>query len=160
MRQKGPEKRDGDNATAIGPGRIRGSAPYRNALARAATLVKKPEKLEQLVDRASAKINRRTTGLLDDSRTQIQILFRLIRAYARGEYRQVHWSNLVMIVAAIVYFVMPLDLVPDFLLGLGYFDDGAIISWTVKTIADELKKFSRWEEKSRGAPPPTPVGDD
>jgi uncharacterized membrane protein YkvA (DUF1232 family) len=51
-----------------------------------------------------------------------------------------------MIVASIVYFVMPVDLLPDFILGIGFLDDAGLIAWTVKTISSDIEKFIEWEE--------------
>ena len=40
-------------------------------------------------------------------------MLRLMRAYYRGEYRAITESTLIVIVAAIIYVVSPLDVIPD-----------------------------------------------
>ena len=57
------------------------------------------------------------------------------------EYSGVSNANLVLIVGAAVYFLMPVDLVPDFIVGLGFADDAAVIAWVVHAVRDELAKF-------------------
>jgi len=37
--------------------------------------------------------------------------------------------------AALAYFVMPTDLVPDFIAGLGFSDDGAVLLMAINTLA-------------------------
>jgi uncharacterized membrane protein YkvA (DUF1232 family) len=51
-----------------------------------------------------------------------------------------------MIVATVIYFVSPIDLVPDFIIGLGIFDDVALIGFTAKQISTELERFKTWKD--------------
>ena len=56
-----------------------------------------------------------------------------------------------MLVAAVVYFVMPVDAVPDILLGFGLLDDAAILGWTLRTLDGDLKRFCAWEARNEPA---------
>ena len=53
-----------------------------------------------------------------------------------------------MIVAAVAYFMLPIDVVPDFLAGIGFTDDAAVILTTLKTISGAVKPkhFERADE--------------
>jgi uncharacterized membrane protein YkvA (DUF1232 family) len=44
-----------------------------------------------------------------------------------------------MLMAALAYFVLPIDAIPDFLAGLGYTDDAAVIAATVALVARHIK---------------------
>jgi uncharacterized membrane protein YkvA (DUF1232 family) len=44
-----------------------------------------------------------------------------------------------LILGAITYFMLPTDLVPDFLAGLGFTDDAAVMIATLKTIGSYLR---------------------
>lgn len=140
----------------IRPARVRKSYSYRNAMARATRVLKKPEKLETLLIEARNKAAKLDKGPIGEARDSIFTLFRLVKAYARGHYRDISWSNLVLVVAALIYFVAPLDMLPDFLLALGYIDDAAILGWTIRAIADELARFAVWES-DQGNRPARPV---
>lgn len=132
-------------ADKIKPARVRKSYSYRNAMARAARVLKKPDKLEKLIADARNKAARLDKGPIGEARDGFFALFRLVNAYARGHYRDISWSNLVLVVASIIYFVAPIDMLPDFLVALGYIDDAAILGWTIRAIADELTRFTAWE---------------
>ena len=71
-------------------------------------------------------------------------MLRLIKAWARGAYSGGSKANLVLMVGAVVYFLLPTDVIPDFIAGLGFVDDAAVIAWVVAAVADELEKYRAW----------------
>ena len=77
------------------------------------------------------------------------MLLDLLQCYRKGEYRDVSPKSLITIVAGVLYFLLPLDSLPDFLFGIGFVDDAAIIGYVVSAVSGELESFSRWlKEKS------------
>lgn len=44
-----------------------------------------------------------------------------------------------LIVGALAYFMLPTDLIPDFLAGMGFTDDAAVMIATLRTISTHLK---------------------
>lgn len=125
--------------------KTRGSRSYEKAKSKAEEYIKSPDKLGKLVNDATEKANRKN-GPLKEVWDSLMACFRLIKAYANGSYREAPWQSLVMIVASIVYFVMPVDLLPDFLAGLGFLDDAALLGWTIKTFAADIDAFTQWED--------------
>ena len=76
---------------------------------------------------------------------------RLARAWVSGDYPETPWKTIVLVIAAIIYFVNPLDLIPDVLLAFGYLDDATVIAWVLRSIKRDMDRFLDWE-KTRGAP--------
>jgi uncharacterized membrane protein YkvA (DUF1232 family) len=76
------------------------------------------------------------------------ILGRLVRAYALGQYRAVPWKTVLKITAALVYFISPIDLLPDLLPITGLTDDFGVLLWVYNSVSGEIEKFLTWE-KSR-----------
>ena len=103
-----------------------------------------PGRLRALADRAGEKLARQR-GALGSIRSDLPLLIRFVRAYVRGDYRRVPWKALLMAAGALVYFVMPADLIPDFLVGTGFLDDAAVIAYVIKSLRDDLKTFEEWE---------------
>ena len=73
------------------------------------------------------------------------VMMRMARSWARREYRSVPWKSLLYVVAAIVYFVNPVDLIPDVIAGLGFVDDVAVIGAVVAAVRNDLDAFTGWE---------------
>lgn len=81
-----------------------------------------------------------------DVREKFYILGRLIKAYATGQYREIPWKTLLIVVAAVIYFVNPIDLVPDLIPLLGFTDDFGILLWVYQSVSGEIDKFLTWEK--------------
>ena len=75
----------------------------------------------------------------------LKVLIRMIRAYSNGSYRVIPWRTIVIIVAAVVYFVMPLDLIPDFIPVAGFVDDLGVLVWVFNSFGDEINEYLAWE---------------
>lgn len=130
-----------------------GSRSYSKSTTKAADYIQSRDKLSGLIDQASVKAHGKKSGLKDVWASLLAFL-RLIRAYANGSYRQVSPKALLMMVASIVYFVSPIDLIPDFIIGLGLIDDATVLAWTIKACASDLAAFVSWENKQLPRQPP------
>ena len=145
----------GKASRVINPQRVRNTSAYRAAMAWAARLLKNPRKLSRLADEALARSKHHNPVSLRGLGDNLRLMLRLARAHAQGRYRALSWSSMVLVVAALVYFVVPVDLVPDFLVAVGFMDDAAILAWTMAHLGDELARFAAWE-KTQPAPPEGP----
>jgi len=83
---------------------------------------------------------------LGQLREDVKLLQSLCLAWWRGEYRAISAKALVTVVAGLLYFVSPIDAIPDWLLGVGLLDDIAVLGWVLKTVADELARFKAWRD--------------
>jgi uncharacterized membrane protein YkvA (DUF1232 family) len=52
------------------------------------------------------------------------------------------------ILAAIIYFLNPIDLIPDFIPGLGLTDDFSVLLWVYNSVSTEVVKFLEWEKST------------
>ena len=72
-------------------------------------------------------------------------MLRLIRAYFRGEYRNLSQDGLLTIIAAVSYLVDPFDLIPDEIPFLGFLDDATVIGFAITRTRQVLDDFMIWE---------------
>ncbi|MGI6451066.1 MAG: YkvA family protein [Desulfitobacteriia bacterium] len=113
---------------------------------KAAKYIDNPKKTENLLGLAwqkaeSAKNNQALSNIWD----KIQLLFSLVRDWANGNYRGISKSALLAVIAGLIYFVSPLDIIPDFLVGLGLVDDAAVLGLIIKQIDQEIIKYKQWK---------------
>jgi len=119
---------------------------FRDAKLKAEKIAKNPDLLNDLIHKADKKALEKGRSVLGEAWDSLATSFRMLKSYARGDYRKVPWKSLVAIVGALVYFVMPFDFIPDFILGFGLTDDVALILWTVKSIKGDIDKYTDWED--------------
>lgn len=62
-------------------------------------------------------------GFVDDIITMVS----LVDSYVKKEYMDIPVGTIVSIVAALIYLLSPIDLIPDVIPVIGYLDDAAVI---------------------------------
>jgi len=73
----------------------------------------------------------------------------LVRSYAKGEYRELSKTQIVAIIAALLYFVNPFDVIPDFIKGVGILDDVLVAAAITRWCEDDIKKYMNWLKDKR-----------
>jgi len=86
-------------------------------------------------------------GLLARFFQNLRLLFPLIKDYWKGNYRDVSIKSIVIFVVALIYIISPIDLIPDYLIGLGQIDDAAILGVSLYFLEKELRKYKEWKDK-------------
>lgn len=115
---------------------------FKRAQQKARKVVGNNEKLTHLIQRSKDKLSGVSNSKLIEN---AKVFIRMVKAYANGNYRDVQLKSIVFIVAALLYFVMPLDLIADFIPVTGLVDDFAVILWVYKHLQVEIDAFVAWE---------------
>jgi uncharacterized membrane protein YkvA (DUF1232 family) len=126
---------------------VAASAIFKKFLAAAEGYIKQPTRLKKLlVDAFNKAREKKEIGTIAHEVWEtLQSLFRLIKLSASGEYTGLPTSTTVAAVAVLIYFISPIDLIPDFIPVVGLLDDMALIAWFSTSIKHELDKFHEWE---------------
>jgi uncharacterized membrane protein YkvA (DUF1232 family) len=77
---------------------------------------------------------------------------RLLKAFVKGQYTSIPWKPVLLITAAIIYFINPADLIPDWLFAVGFTDDAGILMMVYSAVQVELNKFLDWEKTQASFP--------
>ena len=81
---------------------------------------------------------------------KIKLFIEMVKEYFQGNYREIPVKTIILITAALIYFVSPVDAIPDFLIGIGFVDDGAVIAYVFSALNEDIESFKTWkEEKDR-----------
>lgn len=123
------------------------------ALAKAARLTGKPGRIVLLLSKLGArlaKIDWKSVSVAT-AKEKLSVFSRLASAYISGNYRDISWKSLMIVLAAIIYFLNPIDLIPDFIPVLGLTDDFSVLLWVYNTVAQEVDKFLTWERANLSA---------
>ena len=121
---------------------------YQRALHQASKVLGKKGRLLNLVGQLVNKSRHvNWNGINAEAvKTKLSVFGRLSKAYALGHYREIPWTTMMILVAAIIYFVNPFDLLPDVIPVAGLTDDFGVLMWAYSSIASEIEKFLAWEQ--------------
>ena len=117
---------------------------FESARKRAEEYASDPKKVSSLLEDAQRKAER-NRGRMSEALEGLQSLCRLINAWLRGKYTVVPWRTIVLSIAGIIYFVNPLDLIPDLLPIVGFLDDAGVLAFVLHSIRKDLDRFLDWE---------------
>ncbi len=120
-------------------------AGFGSAKRKAQSLATDKSKVSTLLTEALSKADK-NKGPLKKVWDDLATLFRLIHAWVTGKYRDVPWQTIVSAIAAVLYFINPFDVIPDFLPVIGYIDDTAIIGFVIASISSDIARFRDWEK--------------
>ena len=76
---------------------------------------------------------------------KVYVMMRMVKAQISGEYREFPWRSLALIVGALIYFVTPLDMIPDIIPIFGLTDDISIVYWIYRSVQEDIDRFEAWE---------------
>lgn len=81
---------------------------------------------------------------------EISCLIDMVKAVARRDYTEISKVSLATIVFTLIYVFSPLDLIPDFVLGVGFLDDAGMVTLCLKAVHDAVMAYKEWAAKTGG----------
>ena len=98
--------------------------------------------LERFLQRLERKF--RKLPLAGDTLASIPVLASLIRSYIKKEYFDIPIGSIIAILSALIYFVSSIDLIPDFIPGIGQVDDAVVIAVCLKLVESDVEEYVKW----------------
>jgi uncharacterized membrane protein YkvA (DUF1232 family) len=145
LKEKAPAKPPLAAQARLAGNEITQSAAFRRATIDADAYAGDPKRLRKLVEDAVGKLNTIPRGPFGETWPYLLAMVRVVRDYQRGDYRDMSRPKLLIIIAAIIYFVSPFDVIPDWIPVLGHIDDAFVVSLALKSVRTELDTFMAWE---------------
>lgn len=78
---------------------------------------------------------------------KVYTLIRMIRYVIKGQYKDLPIKSIVLVVMGLLYFLSPIDFIPDFITGFGLVDDISIILWIYNSLREDIEDFEVWESE-------------
>ena len=101
------------------------------------------EKTETLLGKALKIIAK--VPVLKSLAADVPVMVNMVKDYMRKKYRRVPLKTITMITAALIYLVNPNDAVPDYLPGVGYLDDAAVMNFVLVSVKEGVEKYKEWK---------------
>jgi len=103
------------------------------------------EKTKKLLEDAVEKSNTiGKSGPFEQLQEKLKLLFEVVKYWVNGSYKEIPTGSIILIIIGLLYFVSPVDLIPDFLPG-GFVDDAFVLGLIIKQVSSDLDKFKMWK---------------
>lgn len=105
------------------------------------------KKVKKLLEKVSAKWNEVSTNpAIAKAKFQVEVFIRMVKAHLNKSYSGLSNRSVGLLVLGLLYFALPLDLVPDFIPFVGYVDDITVLLTVFKSLQTDIALFLEWEK--------------
>ena len=104
------------------------------------------DKMERFLQRLERKL--KIIPLAGEKLAAVPVMSSLIKSYVKKEYTDVPIGTIVAVISALTYVISPIDLIPDSIPVLGYFDDAAVVAACWKLVESDIEEYTQWREKN------------
>ena len=119
---------------------------YKKNETKAMEILKDKNKVSKLLEEAMNKAKANRIGPIDEIWSKLQIVFSLLKDWISGEYKQIPMGSLMILVVGLIYFITPIDILPDLIPG-GFVDDVVIFGFLFKQISADIDAYRSWKEE-------------
>jgi len=85
-------------------------------------------------------------GDLEGVWAKMLLLFSISKDYVNGNYTEIPKRSIIAILGGLIYFLSPVDVVPDFIPVMGFIDDIFVLNLVYKQVVKDLEKYKVWKE--------------
>lgn len=120
----------------------------KKILERSKELINNNKKVKSLIKSVKKKI----VSMRDDDDeknafiSNIRLVIRMIQSHFNGTYSSLSTRSILLLVFSMVYFITPVDMIPDFVPLLGFTDDVSVVYFVLQSLAGDVEEYRQWEE--------------
>lgn len=99
-----------------------------------------PEKAKELLKRMTSYINKEG---LSSVRSDLELMCSYVKDVISGKYKDYDTAKIGIVIAALLYVVSPIDLIPDVIPVVGLTDDVSVVLWALSQLKEELDAYKK-----------------
>lgn len=119
---------------------------FTGYVSKAQDLLRDPKKVEETVTKAIEKASG-NKGPLDEIWYDLQLMFNMVKDWVHRNYKDVPVGSIAAILGGLLYFLSPIDFIPDFIPVAGLIDDVFVLGIVLKQVRADLRKYEEWTLK-------------
>jgi len=114
-------------------------------------LLRDKHRIETLIKDTRSKIEHEggIGGTWDKFVANVQLFLRMLIAYKNGEYKSIPWKTILLMTGSLLYFLSPIDFIPDMLVMVGLMDDITLLLWVASSVQKDLENFKMFENATQ-----------
>ena len=112
--------------------------------AQSEALLNDRDELDDFLYRLEQKIN--DMPFVGKKFSMIPVMISLVKNYVQGKYTTVPYGTILAVLSALIYFLAPIDIVPDFIPLAGYIDDMAVLGLCMNMVSIDIETYEKWRQ--------------
>ena len=76
----------------------------------------------------------------------VKIFFSMLKDFFTKKYTDVPVGTIMSLAGTLLYIFLPIDIIPDFIPGIGFIDDAAMIALCIRMAKLDIDKYKSWKE--------------
>lgn len=118
---------------------------FKNSEEEAKKLLENKEEANEKIDKVLKKASENKRKL-QEAWGYLQLFISVSKDYINGRYREIPKGSIIAIIGSLLYFLSPIDLIPDFIPGVGFIDDIFVLGLVLKQVKSDLDKYEIWKK--------------
>ena len=102
------------------------------------------EKTKCILNKAKKKAEKYEKGPINKLYSELKVLVSMVNDYVTKTYTKTPYGSIVAIVAALIYFISPIDFMPDFIPFIGIIDDAFVLGLVLKQIESDINLYKEY----------------
>jgi len=112
--------------------------------AQSEALLNDKDELDVFLYRLEQKIN--DMPFVGKKFSMIPVMISLVKNYVQGKYTTVPYGTILAVLSALIYFLAPIDIIPDFIPLAGYIDDMAVLGLCMNMVSIDIETYEKWRQ--------------
>lgn len=122
-------------------------AELQSRYQKADALLKDDAKMEPFLEKLEKKL--KWIPFIRQELKMIPILISMVRSYWKKDYTRVPRRTMLAIVSALIYFLSPIDVIPDWIPVLGQMDDALVVATCWKLVNKDVEDYRQWQKERK-----------
>jgi len=118
---------------------------FRKSESRATAILNDKTKSGNVIKEALGKAVT-NKGALEGAWTKIILLFAVSKDYINGTYTEIPKRSIIAVLGGLIYFLSPIDVIPDFIPVVGFIDDIFVFNLVYRQVLKDLEKYKAWKD--------------
>lgn len=124
---------------------------FKKAIEKSENVVDNKKRVDSILEKTMKKLTKvkdRTKEFKDN----LSVAVSLVKDWLKGNYKEVPKKTIIYLIGAFIYFLMPIDMIPDFIFKFGLLDDIAVLNFVLGAFIEDIENYKKFKEKNQNEP--------
>lgn len=113
-------------------------------------MIKDEEKTKKTIETAIEKAQElEKKSIFETIWDDLTAMFGMAKDWIYGKYRETSTTSIIAILSGIIYFLSPIDIIPDIIPIIGYLDDIFVLSIIINQVRKDIDNYKIWKKAQK-----------